>query len=338
MKRIVILICLVGLSSAQAQWVDPAPVGGDIYYMGGNVGVGITSPFAKVQIVGTDQEMLRIGEVDSPGDYLRIINGTGRVNEFVPFLEGRKSSDNREALILAGSIPASMDNGTNAVLRFDARQLDGPVAMRPLFHWTNYSDIKMTLSANGNLGIGVTAPGEKLEVNGAIRLKPTEPVYFLGGSSDPNYLIQSGEWDDGMKYKHWTSHQFFTNGQEKIRISKEGNLLIGKTSQTNTAYRLDVAGSVRTNEIVVNTTGADYVFETGYKLKGLREVESFIRENGHLPGIPTAKDMQENGMSVGELNTKLLEKVEELTLYLIQQEEKLQEQQKMILELQRRMN
>ena len=163
---------------------------------------------------------------------------------------------------------------------------------------------RMHISENGNVGIGTTTPNEKLEVYGAIRIKPMEPIYFLAGSHDPNYLIQSGEWNDGMKYKHWTSHQFFTTGQEKIRISKPGNLLIGKTSQTNTTYKLDVAGKVRANEIVVNTTGADYVFEEDYQLKTLSEVEVFICEHGHLPDIPSAKEMQTNGMAVGELYTK----------------------------------
>ncbi|MEO0556475.1 MAG: hypothetical protein AAF149_25055, partial [Bacteroidota bacterium] len=100
-----------------------------------------------------------------------------------------------------------------------------------------------------------------------------------------------------------------------------GNVLIGKTSQSNTSYKLDVAGKVRANEIVVNTNGADYVFGEDYKLKSLDEVETFINENNHLPGIPSAAEMQGQGMSVGELNTKLLEKIEELTLYLIKHEE-----------------
>lgn len=101
-------------------------------------------------------------------------------------------------------------------------------------------------------------------------------------------------------------------------VKPSGNVLIGKTSQSNPNYTLDIGGKVRADEVVVNTTGADYVFEENYVLKSLGEVERFIRENHHLPGIPSAEEMQENGMAVGELNTKLLEKVEELTLYVIE--------------------
>ena len=103
-------------------------------------------------------------------------------------------------------------------------------------------------------------------------------------------------------------------------VKPSGNVLVGKTSQSNPNYTLDIGGKVRADEVVVNTTGADYVFEEGYDLKTLQEVENFIRENGHLPGIPSAAAMQKEGMAVGELNTKLLEKVEELMLYLLSQQ------------------
>ncbi len=118
----------------------------------------------------------------------------------------------------------------------------------------------------------------------------------------------------------YTGNQVFST-----RFYANGNVLIGKTSQNNSTYKLDVEGKVRANEIVVNTTGADYVFEADYQLKTLGEVETFICENRHLPGIPSAEEMLTEGMAVGELNTKLLEKIEELTLYLLKHEKMIQE-------------
>jgi hypothetical protein len=108
------------------------------------------------------------------------------------------------------------------------------------------------------------------------------------------------------------------------------NILIGKTSQTNTGtkYRLDVAGPIRADEVVVNTTGADFVFEPTYQLIPLKELEAYLNANRHLPGIATAAEMQENGVSAGEMQTKLLQKVEELTLYAIELNKKLEEQAK----------
>jgi hypothetical protein len=105
-----------------------------------------------------------------------------------------------------------------------------------------------------------------------------------------------------------------------------GNVLIGKSSQTNTAYKLDIAGKLRANEVTVNTTGADFVFENNYKLCPLADLENFIKQHKHLPEISPAIEMQTNGMSMGEMQTRLLQKIEELTLYSIEQDKKLKEQ------------
>lgn len=88
---------------------------------------------------------------------------------------------------------------------------------------------------------------------------------------------------------------------------------------------LDVNGTIRAKEILVETTGADFVFADDYQLRPLSEVKAFITENKHLPEIQSAQEMQENGVSVSELQTKLLQKIEELTLYLIQQENRIKE-------------
>ena len=101
-----------------------------------------------------------------------------------------------------------------------------------------------------------------------------------------------------------------------------------KPSQTNTAYLLDLAGSIRANSITVNTSGADFVFAPDYKLQPLSTLCNYITANRHLPGIAPAKDMQTNGMDLAESETKLLQKVEELTLYLIDKDKQLHVQEK----------
>lgn len=94
---------------------------------------------------------------------------------------------------------------------------------------------------------------------------------------------------------------------------------------------LDIAGTIRAKEIKVEIdAGADHVFNTDYDLKPLSEVESFIKENKHLPEIPSEKHMQENGLSMNEFQIKLLQKIEELTLYVINQDKKIEEQSKEI--------
>lgn len=105
-----------------------------------------------------------------------------------------------------------------------------------------------------------------------------------------------------------------------MTILTNGNVGIGTINPT---YKLDVAGSIRAQELIVETIGADFVFADDYQLRPLSEVKAFIAENKHLPEIQSAQEMQENGVSVSELQTQLLQKIEELTLYILQQEERI---------------
>lgn len=91
---------------------------------------------------------------------------------------------------------------------------------------------------------------------------------------------------------------------------------------------LDLKGTIRAEEIRVETDWADFVFDKDYKLPTLEEVKAHIEEHKHLPGIPSEKEVKENGIGLADMTTKLLQKVEELTLYTIQQQEQLKEQQK----------
>lgn len=110
------------------------------------------------------------------------------------------------------------------------------------------------------------------------------------------------------------------NDNVKFTLPKANSFLgIGTTSFTDGVdiYKLSVAGNVRANRVKVYTTWADYVFEKNYYLPTLEEVEKHIKNNGHLKDIPSAKEVEENGIDLGEMNKKLLLKIEELTLYLI---------------------
>ena len=113
------------------------------------------------------------------------------------------------------------------------------------------------------------------------------------------------------------------------------NVGIGTTTPQN---KLDVNGTIRAKEIKVATGWADYVFHKNYPLKSLSEVEKFITENKHLPNVPTEKEVKEKGVNLGEMNKILLEKVEELTLYMIEQNKKIESQNKRIEELEKKIN
>ena len=103
-----------------------------------------------------------------------------------------------------------------------------------------------------------------------------------------------------------------------------GNVGIGTTNTFR--YKLAVNGTIGAKEVIVETTStwSDFVFEPTYKLMPLKELNTYIQENKHLPEIPTTAEVKEKGISIGEMNSKLLQKIEELTLYIIEQEKRIQ--------------
>lgn len=117
-----------------------------------------------------------------------------------------------------------------------------------------------------------------------------------------------------------------------------GNILVGKTSQTNPAYRIDVNGDVRANKVVVNTTGADFVFDSTYVLPSLDSLNRYVNIHHHLPGIIPAARMQQEGMNIGEAYTGLLQKMEEMTRYIIGLNRQLEKKDDEINELRQRLN
>jgi hypothetical protein len=121
-----------------------------------------------------------------------------------------------------------------------------------------------------------------------------------------------------------------TNYASRIKILTDGNVGIGTPLTTNpNGYKLAVNGKIGAKEVQVENTSAtwaDYVFKPDYKLMPLTEVETFIQNNQHLPEIPSADEVKENGHRLGEMDVLLLKKVEELTLYVIGQDKKIKAQ------------
>ncbi|MEP5434452.1 MAG: hypothetical protein ABJP92_16820, partial [Flavobacteriaceae bacterium] len=122
------------------------------------------------------------------------------------------------------------------------------------------------------------------------------------------------------------------NGDEIQMTVKNTGVGIGTTVPD---AKLSVKGNIHAEEVKVDLSvpGPDYVFKEDYDLKSLEEVQNHIKKHGHLPNIPSAKEMEENGIQLGEMNMKLLEKIEELTLYTLEQEKQLQEKDARIQEI-----
>ena len=110
-----------------------------------------------------------------------------------------------------------------------------------------------------------------------------------------------------------------------LMIDANGNTRIRLNAPQASGYTLSVGGKIASEEILVDlkTAWPDYVFKSDYKLNTLEEVKTFISSNGHLPGLPAASEVQNVGIELGEMNRVLVEKIEELTLYIIQQEERI---------------
>ncbi|HNR19138.1 MAG TPA: hypothetical protein PKN75_03155 [Bacteroidia bacterium] len=168
-------------------------------------------------------------------------------------------------------------------------------------------------------------------------------ISFLGGVSGlTNYSMSAnGSTENGgvaiegdkagnftVLTKGTTSSSLLSNDEIRFRIDGSGKVIIGKHSTTSPGdYKLYVEKGILTEKVkvaIANTANwADFVFAENYKLKDLSAVEAFIMENKHLPDVPSANEMVSNGMDVAKMNALLLQKIEELTLYVIKQEKRL---------------
>lgn len=179
-----------------------------------------------------------------------------------------------------------------------------------------------TLPSSGNVGIGITNP-----ILGSLTIaaadKNTLSAIAIRQNNNTAYGFDFGldQEIDGCGYI------FAINGINKvglIRLDRNnntvtfngGNVGIGTN---NPKEKLSVNGNIRAHEIKVETANwPDYVFMANYQLPSLQETEQYIKKKGHLPGIPSAEDVKVNGVDLGDMNTRLLKKIEELTLYLIE--------------------
>ncbi len=237
---------------------------------------------------------------------------------------------------------------------------------------------KMRIKGNGNVGIGVTNPGSKLEIvqtssSNAVSVNQTgsgfsvlaqnnnttATVFALNAGTGPSLItlgkvginntdpafnldvegrmrlrnesatVTAGFWLDGTTDATRSFVGTFNNntmglygagsGWSFLMDINDGAIMIG-TTQKATGYKVNVGGKIIAEELRVSlrSNWPDYVFEKNYNLPSFETLEKYIKTNKHLPNMPPAAEVEKNGIAVGEMQTKLMEKVEELTLYMLQ--------------------
>jgi len=193
--------------------------------------------------------------------------------------------------------------------------------------WPSYpNNSTITVTSGGNVGIGTTNPAAPLHVY----TPPGLAAYGVFGSG-------AGSGTDGLNVGNNNGSASFVNAHgasgngvlwlmtdytTRMTINSMG---VG-IGTTNPQYLLSVNGQIGAKDVIVTNSGwSDYVFQPGYRLRPLSEVNAYIESNHHLPDIPSEAEVNEKGVSVNEMQKKLLAKVEELTLHMIQQEKDNQE-------------
>ena len=246
----------------------------------------------------------------------------------------------------------------SAVTKYESNKLYAPLFFRIAIMFIRPISIRTALPhLSTQLGLGTTSPTAQLHTTGTVRFagltSDSTKMRVLVTDTSGNLFYRNASTLTGtgagwsltgntavspattfLGTKDTSSVPIRTNNLERMRVAGNGNVLIGKTTQVNTGYVLDVTGSARINLVVVNATGADFVVDRGYRLLPLFQVEKYIEAHHHLPDIAPAADMQARGMDVGANQTALLKKVEELTLYVIEQAKKQEKQSGEITELQ----
>ncbi len=181
---------------------------------------------------------------------------------------------------------------------------------------TNNGTTQMALQkATGNVSIGSTGSSARFSVTRGTSTTAFDGTAAFYGTTHISH------------FNYGTAEDTYIRGGKdnaRVIIADNPGGAVGIGTATTAGYKLAVNGNIRAKEVVVETAWADYVFDDAYQLPSLSSVEKFIKANKHLPNIPAADEIQKNGLRTAELQTKMMAKIEELTLYVIELEKKIE--------------
>ena len=207
-----------------------------------------------------------------------------------------------------------------------------------LFYTASAQTEWATMGANiyntnsGNVGIGTTVPGEKLTVVGNVKL--SGGIYWEW----PNRIIEQYADPDGeSRTIRFRNSMNAANGNPKggfdfadhlgNSVMRIINNAVGIGTINPGSFKLAVEGRIGAREVRVTNANPwpDYVFKPEYELLPLKQVETYIQQNGHLPNVPTEKEIHKDGYDLSKMDAILLKKIEELTLHMIELNKKVEE-------------
>ncbi len=254
-----------------------------IYVNGSNVGIGTAAPSTSLHVV-------------SSGTTISSFESTSAAN--LAYI-GLKNAAGQNAFI---------GNDSSGTLHFQTPGGD-------------FSS-KLVIDSSGKVGIATKTPTQKLQVKGQILVNQNEGSasgLYLRSDAAPahyNWKISTQEVvDGGFEIASSTVPGGTTFRKPIFVINQNGKVGIGDIYPTN---ELTVSGSIKAKDIIISQTSwADFVLEPGYRLRSLPELESFILTQKHLPDVPSEKEVVSKGMSVASMQKLHMQKIEELTLYVI---------------------
>ncbi|NOX46631.1 MAG: hypothetical protein GXO89_06600 [Chlorobi bacterium] len=287
----------------------------------GNLGIGTTSPNEKLEVdgnilqtAGFNVATSQIKAPDANGLSLTDQNGNGIFVDDGGNVGIGTVPDNAQ-LQVEGTIKGSLFEGDGSALTNVGDDMGNHTATQNIKlnqHWLsgNGNNQGIFIDNQGKVGIGTSSTNERLRIytNTLTGLRVQTHQTEAWG-----YGIISDILNDDTK-----AYAVKNNGTDRFIVYGNGRTIIGNADYPYNGTLLTVIGKIKAREIRVTAdAGADFVFDEGYKLPRLDDIEDYIATNKHLPDIPSAKQIQEDGLDLGDMQIKLLQKIEELTLYVI---------------------
>ncbi|PZR14752.1 MAG: hypothetical protein DI539_18605 [Flavobacterium psychrophilum] len=306
MKKQLCLVAIMGISILHAigQNTNPWPSSGP-------VGIGTTSPRSNLEILNS----VRVSASATGSSF--IFDGTGM----------RTDNNYSHVRLTAWNV----DGGGYLQSKFD--NYGG------VFSWARGSasgdvEIMRINTTTGNVGIGTTNPGQKLHISaGNLQMDSGHEIYFGDNgqirSMDDNHRILFRRSDNKMELREFGNIVFSpgaTTGVETARVIMFNSGDVGIGTNDTKGHKLAVGGSAifTSAKVKLEQNWPDYVFKKDYRLLSLAELEKFIQQNNHLPDVPSAAEVAKEGLDLGSNQAALLKKIEELTLYIIEQNKRIE--------------